>query len=473
MVEKSHRGRQKKAITSSIGVAIFTALFFFGLFIRDYLMAKVFGFGSELDSFYLVTMPMMFMVSIFCIPFGQAAIPKLKKMLLISNDRFLDGVRHLSFLAVAFCIFLCLLNYFFSKIALNQMNHFGWIKINEDINLLQLSVLPILFLSGLIILCNSILSARERYIYPSIAQIIVPGFAILFLILFGKLIGIFVVILGMIIGQFINFIFLYFALKKDKVRLFPFEFDFKISPSFWISYAHLVLIAFFTASLLLINTYLSTILGEGAASIFNLGTKFSMFIIGILTAVFANVLLPYLSDLSLNQDNRLLKKETYVLVLTSTFFIIPFSVAIHESSEWFSHLIFDSIVSEPSIILGISSVVKYNVIQLPFWIFNSILFRHAKSINQVGIITISSILLLLLDLLFGLNLIKYMNIGGLAISISASTAITSCLMLVYYVYKKHFKLTEGIIIIVIWIIFGSILLGLNFERCLNLIDKVI
>jgi putative peptidoglycan lipid II flippase len=338
---------------------------------------------------------------------------------------------------------------------------------------MQLTYLPILFLSGLIILCNSILFVRERYVYPSVAQIIVPISAILSLIAFGKSMGIFAVILGMVFGQFFNFILVYFALKKDNIQIFPFVFDFKMPSSFWIGYCHLIIIAIFTASLILINTYISTSLGPGAVSIFNLGTKFSMFLIGILSAVFSSVLLPYLSKLFVYQKNELLKKETYILILISTFIFIPFSMTIYLSAEWISQLIFRDIVFDRAAILGIASVIKYSFIQLPFWIFNAILFRHANAINNFWIITTSGLILLLLDLLFSFNLIKYMNVGGLALSMTLSTAITSCFILFFYIYKKYFNLIEGFFLLASWIFFGSILLKINFVRLLDLFNKAI
>lgn len=469
MNKKNHNIQRVKAINSSIWVAVCTTITFFGFFIRDLLMAKIYGFGTTLDQFYLVTMLPMFMVTIFCIPFGQAVIPRLKTILNHSQDKFLVAIKHFSFLAFASCIFIGLFNFFISNTTFHLMSQAGWIVINKDVNLMQLTVLPILFLSGLIVLSNSILTVKEHYIFPSIAQMIVPVIAILFLILLGKLIGVIIVIVAMVVGQIINFMFVYFALKKENVRLFPFEFDFKTPFNFWKAYAHLVLIAFFTTSLVLINTYISTTLGPGAASIFNLGTKFSLFLMGIFTAIFTSVLLPYLSKVSLYEDKHMLKKETHILVLSSAIIFIPFSLTIYQCAEWISQQIFSGIVSEPSTVLGISSVIKYSVIQLPFWIFNSIIFRHANAINKFSIITISSVFILLLNLLFALSLIKNMNIGGLALSMMLSSAATSGLLLIYYIHKKHIDLTQAAFLMLSWIFFGLILFGLNFERLLRFI----
>ena len=80
MPPKHHKINRKKAINSSYIVFFLTGISFFGFFLRDYLMAKIYGFGRELDMFYLATMIPMFMVTVFCLPFGQSVVPILKKI---------------------------------------------------------------------------------------------------------------------------------------------------------------------------------------------------------------------------------------------------------------------------------------------------------------------------------------------------------------------------------------------------------
>ena len=472
MIKKIYRFAQNKNIVSSITVAMLTAVLFFGFFVRDFMMASLYGFGSKLDQFYLVTMLPMFMINIFCIPFGQALIPRLKKMILLGNEKFSAQVGFFSLLAISFCIFLCLLNFFLSNIIISLINNNGWINKDDDIILMQLSILPIIFFSGLIVLCNAILSIKKHYIYQNFVQLVVPIFSILFLTLLGKVISIFAVILGMVFGQFINFLLVYFALKKDNISIFHFNYNLKHLSNFWSGYLHLIVIAIFAASLLLINTFISTTLGEGAAAIYNLGTKFSMFIIGILTAIFSNILLPYLSEISVIQNNYQLRKKIYILVLCSAIVFIPFSLIVFQTSEWLAYLIFSSIVFDNSIILGISSVIKYSSISLPFWAFNAIILKHANAINQFKIVTISSILLLFLNTFFSFNLIKFMNVGGLAFSTSLSTGIASAFMLIYYVKNKHFKLIEGLFLSLTWLFFAIILFALNFESSLRFFNMI-
>ena len=70
MPEKIHKTFRKKAINSSFFVIFFSSISFAGFFLRDYVMAKIYGFGRQLDIFYLASIVPMFMVTVFCNPFG-------------------------------------------------------------------------------------------------------------------------------------------------------------------------------------------------------------------------------------------------------------------------------------------------------------------------------------------------------------------------------------------------------------------
>jgi len=474
MLEKNHSRHRKLAFYSSFWVTFFTSLSFLGFFARDYLMVKVYGLGYELDAFYLVNMLPTFMVTIFCIPFGQSVVPKLKISKNLDDNSFPILIRNYSFFIFLLCLFLCLFTYIISDFAFLGLHYFGWTDLISNPKKMQLAVLPLLLLSGLVVLCNSILAVNEQYIYPIIAQLAVPIIAIAFLFIFSNAIGVYAVIFGMIIGQILNFFLVNNRLKQNNFFIFPFTSQSSFSKNLFFQkdYIHLISIAFFSASILLVNTYIASSLGGGAVAIFILGTKFSLFLIGVLTAVFTSVLLPYLSNLSLYKDKDILNKETFYLLLASTFIFIPFCLLIFINADFISEIIFKYIVIESSSILGIASVIKYSVIQMPFWVFSAIIFKHANAIQRVGIIFLVSMVMLSLNIFLSLFLIKVMNVGGLSLATTISSAIAASLILINYGYKKYLKLFQCLIVFGIWFIFGIIIIGLNFYKLMMLIEKL-
>ena len=474
MPEKLHKIGRKKAINSSFIVIFLTGISFFGFFLRDYLMAKIYGFGSELDMFYLATMIPMFMVTVFCIPFGQSAVPILKKIQAFDRNQFCLQVRHLAFLIFFFCLFLCIATYILSDFIFFALNYFGFVGRMMDIKYMQITFLPILLFSGLVILGNTVLSLGERYSYPAFLQIIVPIFAIIFLLIFHKFLGVYAVILGMILGQLVNLVVVNNSLKHEGVCLLPLKVR-KVIFSDQLpleNYSHLVLIAIFSTILIPFNSLIGSSLGQGAVSIFNLGMKFSLFVMGIFSSLFTIILLPYLSKLSNYKSRNLLKKETFNILFYNSLFFIPFCFLIFIYAQSISGLVFSYIVFENATILGLASVIKYSVIQLPFWAFNAIIFRHAIAINKVSIILYSSITGLILNIIFSISLIKFMNVGGLALSITLSSAFSSAIILIYYGFKKDLDFLQVLSIGALWFIFCATLVGVNFDAFLMLLDKL-
>ena len=474
MPEKLHKIIREKAINSSFIVLFFTGISFLGFFIRDYLMVRLYGFGIELDMFYLATMIPMFMVTVFCIPFGQSVVPMLEKIQTLDRNHFFQKVRNLAFFIFFICLFLCIATYILSDFIFSVLNSFSFLGRSVDIKFMQMTTLPILLFSGLIILGNTVLSIGERYAYPTFLQIIVPIFAIIFLLIFGKFLGVYSVILGMILGQLVNLVMVINALKQDGISLLPLKAKkgiFNDQP-FLSNYSYLVLIAFFSAIIIPINSLIGSTLGEGAVSIFNLGIKFSFLVMGVLSSLFTLILLPYLSKLSNFKGRNLLKKETLNILFYSTLFFIPICFLIFIYAQSISTLVFSYVAIENATILGLASVIKYSVIQLPFWVFNAIIFRYANAINRIGIILFTSISALILNVIFSISLIKFMNVGGLALSISLTSAFSSAIILIYYVFKKHFDFLEVLSIAALWFIFCTTLIGVNFDAFLMLLEKL-
>jgi putative peptidoglycan lipid II flippase len=278
----------------------------------------------------------------------------------------------------------------------------------------------------------------------------------------------------MILGQLVNLVAVNNALKHEGVSLQPLKARKVIfSDQFPLeNYSHLVLIAIFSTILIPINSLIASSLGHGAVSIFNLGMKFSLFMMGIFSSLFTIILLPYLSKLSNYKSRNLLKKETFYILFYSSLFFITFCLLIFIYAQSISGLVFNYIVFENATILGLASVIKYSVIQLPFWVFNAIIFRHANAINKVSIILFSSIAGLILNVIFSISLIKFMNVGGLALSITLSSAFSSALILIYYGFKKYLDFLQVLSICALWFIFCATLIGMNFDALLMLLDKL-
>jgi putative peptidoglycan lipid II flippase len=475
MPEKSHKVHRREALNSSFWIILLTGISFTGFFIRDFLMAKIYGLGSQLDMFYLVTMIPMFMVTVFCLPFAQSAVPMLKKIQLLNKRQFNKKVRNLAYLIFLLCLFLCFVTYIFSDIIFYLISHLNGTKHIKNIKFMQITTLPILLFSGLVILGNTILSLTGRYVYPALLQCIVPIFAIIFLLIFGKFLGVYSVILGMIFGQLSNLVLVNYLLKQEGTSLKPLMINKIIFKdyTFLKGYSYLIVVSIFSSFLVPINSLIASSLGEGTVTLYNLGAKLSLSVMGIFSSLFTFVLLPYLTKLANYKRPQILKEETFYILLLSSLFFSIFSFLIFIYAEFISRFIFKYIAIENATILGLASVIKYSIIQLPFWIFNTIIFKHANAINKLGIILYTSIFALILNIILGTSLIKFMHIGGLALSTTIAFAFSSIIILIYYGFKKRLSFLQTSSIALSWFIYSMIIIGLNVKPLLLLIAKLI
>ena len=365
MPEKSHKVHRREALNSSFWIILLTGISFTGFFIRDFLMAKIYGLGSQLDMFYLVTMIPMFMVTVFCLPFAQSAVPMLKKIQLLNKRQFNKKVRNLAYLIFLLCLFLCFVTYIFSDIIFYLISHLNGTKHIKNIKFMQITTLPILLFSGLVILGNTILSLTGRYVYPALLQCIVPIFAIIFLLIFGKFLGVYSVILGMIFGQLSNLVLVNYLLKQEGTSLKPLMINKIIFKdyTFLKGYSYLIVVSIFSSFLVPINSLIASSLGEGTVTLYNLGAKLSLSVMGIFSSLFTFVLLPYLTKLANYKRPQILKEETFYILLLSSLFFSIFSFLIFIYAEFISRFIFKYIAIENATILGLASVIKYSIIQ--------------------------------------------------------------------------------------------------------------
>jgi putative peptidoglycan lipid II flippase len=455
-------------LNPSFFVAILSALTFLGFFLRDFYITERFGLSVKSDTIFFVSVIPMFFVSIFCIPFGQASIPFLNQ---IKKSELQPAASYFFSISLVFCFILCFVSYVIYDLSFLVFgNYFSNMNIKPAI----LAFLPLLFLSGWLIFCNSILLTKEYYLLPNLAQLVVPFIAVVCLLLFASSLGIYSVIFGMVFGQIVNLIIVTNALIKEKIffKAITFKPPPSLKKNFWGGYGYLVVIAIFSSINIPINTFIANDLGDGAISIFNLGIKFNLFICGLFTAIFSSVIFPYFSKGFISGGSDNLNNETSFLLIFTTICLLPFSILIFNYSDVFTFLVFGQIINDKPSMLGVSSVIKYSVIQLPFWVYNAIILKHGSVINKVNIIAFVSIIISVLNVIFAFFFLKFMNVGGLSLSIAISNGIGSFLLLLYYIKNKYITFSRAIIIIMVWISFIGLIIFFNQEKFLTFLSNV-
>lgn len=460
-------GYSRGGITSAgFMVTLFTGISFFGFFIRDVLLARWFGLSCELDAFFIAVVMPMFFVAIFSTPMGTAIIPFFlemrEKMTHFSVARYVRKVTSMItvFLGVLCFSMLLLSPYFLPYLGLN----FTPEKIHYATELL-LWTLPLLFLSGMLIVGNSILNALGKYTYPAVAQCIVPIIAIATLFILGRELGVLSVAIGMVIGQICNYLLIEHTLRQNKYSVFPvFHHDHEVSVlPLCRQYVPLVLAAFFAGIALPVNNAMASSLSAGSVAALNLGNKFILFITGLIGSGIATVILPYFSSFVAQSRLREIRHELSFFLFFSTIISIFFSLILYLTTDLFVENIFGGSVFSHDDISIVGSVIKYGIIQIPFFTCSLVILKYLTAFRSNRIIMIVAVFGLFLNVLGNLVLMPYLGVAGISLAISLSLMLTTLLLVLIMCRLKHVQGIDFIFLVLIWLLFLTGMFCLHYD----------
>lgn len=458
---------RRKTIGSSAIVMLLTLLTFLGFFARDIMMANTYGIGTDLDYFFIALMIPMFMVTILAMPLGSAFVPfylELKENFSdIEIQRTVKGIA--TFVSITLLVG-CMIVYLVSPAIFHFLYGKEFAENASLLNELSLIALPLLLLSGIMILGNSVLNANGQTTFTSFAQMIVPIVAVLALILFGETFGVAAVLYGMVLGQILNLVIVQLMLRKYKTSVIP---AFKVPriekwSSLRSQYWPLVGSAFFIGVATPIATLLAISLSEGAVSAFNLGSKVVLFLTGLLGAVVTTVMLPYFSNLMAKNYLIDARRELSFFLLLATFIAVPLSALIYLVSGLIVELMLSggdfSIAAKDQV----TRVMQYSVVQLPFFVCNALLLRFAISTKHVLAILVIAVLGLGANVAVSMILMNHMGVAGIALGGSFSILLSTVLLALVLVRYWHITLLDLIVILLNWMLFVTLLVALHFQN---------
>lgn len=452
-------------IGSSFFVLGLTFICFFGFFIRDMLLAGRLGLSSELDGFYLALMLPMFAVSILSIPLGNAFTPVYLSSLArggvsLAADLVSTTTRRVSLILALVCLFLL----GSTSVILSTLGFADSDSVAFVLEPVFYMALLILLLSGALVLGNAILNAHGDFKISSAAQLLVPVCSIVPLLVFDE-VGVNGAMLGMVLGQALNLLVVHHYVRQHGVFLNIQNTSQTVereSSELLSQYFPLLASALFVSLVAPASTLLAMQLPGGSVSALNLGTKVVMFITGLLNAALSAVMLPYFSSLIVRNHLFSARRELSYYMLASVFVSLPLTICLFFWAKPLVSMIFPGANLNPEDLLLITKVMQYGVLQIPFFASNVLLLKFATATRHVVAIWASAIIGLIVNVVAGVVLIKYMGIAGIALGSSLAMLVSTVLLLSVLIAKEHVALSDATRIGLNWLLFLTLILCLHF-----------
>jgi putative peptidoglycan lipid II flippase len=225
----------------------------------------------------------------------------------------------------------------------------------------------------------------------------------------------------------------------------------------------LVVSAFFVAAAAPVSSLLAISLPEGGVSAFNLGNKVVLFITGLVNTAISTVMLPYFS--ALVSKNHLLsaRRELSFFLLLATFVAVPISACLFIGSESIIRVMFEGGTFDSAATELVTRVMQYAVIQLPFFVCNSLLLKFAMATKHVFAICIVAIIGLIINIGASILFMQHMGVAGIALGASISMLLSTVLLVLVLVRYWHISKLDALIMLLNWLLFVTLLVGLHFQ----------
>ncbi len=407
--------------------------------VRDQIMAGYFGVTYDTDAFiwadyipnlFRVLFAESLIIAAF-IPIYSAYLKRDEKDDLRTFVNSIINILTLTFLVISIIIFIFSpqIGSLLSRVANNQMDVYKFIVMNR----IMIFSLVLMSLSSL---ATSILNSHNIFTVPSLAPFVMNIVTIILVIIFFRQLGIYSMAIGIMAGSFAHL-----AVQLPQLRVSPFKYryfiDFKHKGVREI-FSLMVPILLSLGAVHLNNSidyFFALNLGEGNTTALTLSWRVANLPLGVFSVAIVTVLYPLISRQAIINDIRGIKESLSLGIREIGYMMVPATAGLAILSYpiikvLFQHYNFNAADTEK-----VGYILIFHSLGLVFFgllmILNRVFYAFKNVKTPLKVAGISIITNLILDWI----LIKFMGVGGLALSTSL-VALCNVVILIVIFRKK-------------------------------------
>ncbi len=405
--------------------------------VRDQVMAGYFGITYDTDAFtWAYFIPNLFRV-LFAESLIIAAFIPIYSTYLKDNKKndlkiFVNSVINIMavvFLIIAVAIFILSpqVGTVLSKIANNQMDINKFIVMNR----IMIFSLVIMSLSGL---ATGILNSHNIFTVPSLAPFVMNIITIIFAVLLFTRMGIYGMAIGVMAGSILHLLIQVPQLRASPLK-YGLNIDFKHKGVREIFSLMLPILLSLGAVQLnnSVDNFFALNLGGGNTTALTLSWRVANLPLGVFSVAIVTVLYPLISRQAADDDIRGIKESFSLGVREIGYMMLPAAAGMAILSYPIIKVLFEHYNFSPDDTRKVAYVLIFHSLGLIFFgllmILNRVFYAFKNVKTPLKVASISIIINLILDWI----LIKYMDIGGLALS---TTLVALCNVVILFIILK-------------------------------------
>jgi putative peptidoglycan lipid II flippase len=458
-----------------IAVVLLTAVGYFGFFVRDLLLVRIYGMGGQLDGFFSASMVPMFLVTVLVLPLADAMMAPIIKA---GNGRVTGDVAKLARSLISFACMVVI------GAAVGLMLVADWVvplfvpsgtleQLNDTVAMLRWFSL-VLALSAWTVVGNGVLNAVHRPLAAAIAQLCVPVVAIAFIMVFTETMGLRSAIMGMVVGTMANAVVVAYFNRRAGVKLVPvYPGRWSDMPLLYRNYALLALAALLAGLTIPINYAFAAGLEPGAVTVWALGGKLVQLLTGLAAVAAAAVLTPHFGRLMALGRSSQLVSDVYFILILGTWISIFGALVIFAFSEPIVVAVFQGDEVSELQARHLATILRLGSLQMPFIVAITLIIKFA-AVSRLSLRAVVAVGLgLAVNVMLNILLVPYYGVYGIAIATVVASAISAIYLII--VMRKHCGLnwTQVTLLKGSWLIMLGLSVGLYYRSSAAAIGAVV
>ena len=300
---------------------------------------------------------------------------------------------------------------------------------------LMLWLVPAIVFRGLVSLWSAVLHSQERFAVTGLAPALTPLAVIICMFAMADAWGIQTLAIGVVIGSIAEAIVIAWFVVSSGYSLLPRPA--RLSPRMVQvaqQYVPLVVAAALMGSTTLIDNAMASQLGTGSVSTLNYGRKLVALAISIPTLSISKAIFPYFTKLIAARKWA----DLHDTLARSRFLIlgvmIPMTLALILFSRPLTAMVLQHGAFDASSTGSVSWVQIMYAFQIPFYALGIIYVRLISSLRMNQLLTISTMISILLNVVLNYVLMQPMGVAGIALSTSLVYAV-ACGFLMFVTHR--------------------------------------
>ncbi|EMT39373.1 integral membrane protein MviN [Thermoanaerobacter thermohydrosulfuricus WC1] len=420
----------KKTVKAASVIMIITLLSKIFGFLRDMALASQFGTSVSMDAYNMATVIPMILFAAVTASIATTVVPIFTEYLQKEGkQKAFDFINNLLGVVLIATVVLTFLGFIFAPYLVKFVAPaFTGEKFELTVKLTTI-LLPTMVLIAASNIFTGALQAMEHFTVPAMIGIPYNIIVITVAILYGSKFGITIVAYSIIIATFIQ------ALMQLPV-LYKLGYKFKLRVNFKDEGVKRVILlampVLMGTGIQTINVYvdrvIASFLPDGSIAALNYANRLNMFALGIFSTAIATVIYPVLSKHSVADDKEGFLKSLNFAVSGILYVLIPVSVGAMVLRVPIIKVLFERGAFDERSTYLTSIALFYFAIGMTAYGLRDVLSRSFYSMKDTKTPMINGAMAVLLNIALNLILVRYLKLGGLALSTSIAAIFTTFLL---------------------------------------------